>query len=63
MEVRNLSVPLRVVKKVFLNVGRYIFSIELVVIDMPHDPRRPIIFGRTFLNYVNAKIDCKEKSK
>jgi hypothetical protein len=36
--------------------------IELVVIDMLHDNVCPIIFGRTFLNQVNAKIDCKEET-
>jgi hypothetical protein len=56
----TLSVPLGIVKNVYLNVGSYTFSIELVVMDMLHDPLCPIIFGRTFLNYVIAKTDCKE---
>jgi hypothetical protein len=29
---------------------------------MPHDHICPIIFGRTLLNHVNAKIVCKEET-
>jgi hypothetical protein len=45
---------------VYLSVSPYTFSIELVVMVMPHDSLYPIIFGRAFFNHVNAKIDCKE---
>jgi hypothetical protein len=45
---------------VYLSVSPYTFSIELVVMVMPHDSLYPIIFGRAFFNNVNAEIDCKE---
>jgi hypothetical protein len=62
MADRTLSLPLVIVKNVYLNVGPYTFVIELVVIDMPPDPLCPNIFGRTLLNHLNAQIDSKDET-
>jgi hypothetical protein len=44
----NLSIPLEKVKNVYWNVAPYTFPIELVVIDMPHDPLCPISLEEHF---------------
>ena len=35
---------------------------DFLVLGSPHDDFCPIIFGRPFLNTVEAKIDCKEQT-
>ena len=59
---RTLRIPIGIVKNVYLHVGPHAFPIELVVMDMPHDPFCPIIFGRTFLNSAGVIIDCKQET-
>ena len=40
--------------------GKVKYPIDFLVLGSPQDDFCPIIFGRPFLNTVNAKIDCKK---
>ena len=40
--------------------GKVKYPTDFLVLDSPQDDFCPIIFGRPFLNTVNAKIDCKK---
>jgi hypothetical protein len=33
-----------------------------VIVDMPSDNKCPIIFGRSFVNTIGAKIDCSQET-
>ena len=37
-------------------------STDFLVLGSPQDEFCPIIFGRPFLNAVNAKIDCEKQT-
>ena len=41
--------------------GKVKYPTDFVVLTTPQDEFCPIIFGRPFLNTVNAKIDCKKQ--
>ena len=40
--------------------GKIKYPTDFLVLDSPQDDFRPIIFGRPFLNTLNAKIDCEK---
>ena len=40
--------------------GKVKYPTDFLVLGSPQDSFCPIIFGRPFLNTVNAKIDCKK---
>ena len=40
--------------------GKVKYSADFLVLASPQDDFCPIIFGRPFLNIVNARIDCKK---
>ena len=42
--------------------GKIKYPIEFLVLGSPQDNFCPIIFGRPFLNTVNAKIDCEKQT-
>nr|GEW38583.1 reverse transcriptase domain-containing protein [Tanacetum cinerariifolium] len=46
-----------VVKDVFVNVGKFYFPTDFVVVDFEADPRVPLILGRSFLKTGCALID------
>ena len=40
--------------------GKTKYPADFLVLSSPQDDFSPIVFGRPFLNTVNAKIDCKK---
>ena len=42
--------------------GKIKYPTDFLVLDSPQDDFCPIIFGRPFLNTVNAKIDCEKQT-
>ena len=40
--------------------GKIKYPTDFLVLSSPQDDIYPIIFGRSFLNTVNAKIDCEK---
>ena len=41
--------------------GKIKYPTDFLVLGSPQDNFCPIIFGRPFLNIVNAKIDCEKE--
>ncbi|GJT69533.1 reverse transcriptase domain-containing protein [Tanacetum coccineum] len=50
----------RVVRNVFVKVGKFYFPADFVVLDFIADPRVPLILGRPFLRTAHALIDVYE---
>ena len=49
-----------IVRYVEVLCGKVKYPADFLVLGSPQDDFCPIIFGRPFLNTVNAKIDCKK---
>ena len=58
---RDTITPLGIVRDVEVLCGKIKYPTDFLVLGSPKDDFCPIIFGRPFLNTVNAKIDCEKK--
>ena len=59
---RDIISPIGVVRDVDVLCGKIKYPTDFLVLGSPQDYFRPIIFGRPFLNTINAKIDCEKQS-
>ena len=57
---RDTISPIGIVRDVEVLCGKIKYPTNFIVLGTPQDDFCPIIFGRPFLNIVNAKIDCKK---
>jgi hypothetical protein len=58
---RDTISPLGIVRDVEFLCGKIKYPTNFLVLGSPQDDFCPIIFGRPFLNTVNAKIDCTKE--
>ena len=56
---RETIKPFGIVRDVEVLCGEVKYPADFLVLGSPQDSFCPIIFGRPFLNTVNASIDCK----
>ena len=56
---RDTISPIGIVRDVEVLCGKIKYPTDFLVLGSPQDSFCPIIFGRPFLNTVNATIDCK----
>ncbi|GJU38013.1 putative reverse transcriptase domain-containing protein [Tanacetum coccineum] len=54
---RTIKYPKGVADNVLVGIGKFIFPVDFVVLDMPEDVKVPFILGRPFLSTAHAKID------
>src|SRR3982750_1523971 len=54
--------PIGIVRDVEVLCGKIKYPTIFLVLGSPQDDFCPIIFGRPFLNTINAKIDCKKQT-
>nr|GFA52930.1 reverse transcriptase domain-containing protein [Tanacetum cinerariifolium] len=54
---RSISRPIGVAEDVFVNVGKFHFPTDFVVVDFDADPRVPLILRRSFLKFGRDLID------
>nr|GEV31036.1 reverse transcriptase domain-containing protein [Tanacetum cinerariifolium] len=54
---RAICTSARIVRDVFVSVGKFTFSTDFVIVDYESDPRVPLILGRPFLRTARALID------
>ena len=59
---RDTISPIGIVRDVEVLCGKIKYLTDFLVLGSPQDDFCPIIFGRPFLNTVNAKIDCKKQT-
>ena len=59
---RDTISPVGIVRDVEVVCGKVKYPADFLVLGSPQDDFCPIIFGRPFLNTVNAKIDYERKT-
>ena len=57
---RDTISPMGIVTDVEVLCGKVEYPADFLVLGSPQDSFCPIIFGRPFLNTVNARIDCEK---
>ncbi|GKB30397.1 reverse transcriptase domain-containing protein [Tanacetum coccineum] len=59
---RSVAYPVGIDKDVFVQVDKFTFPVNFVVIDYDVDPRVPLILGRPFLRTAHALVDHGDES-
>ncbi|GJY12952.1 reverse transcriptase domain-containing protein [Tanacetum coccineum] len=54
---RSVAYPVGIAEDVFMQVGKFTFPADFVVVDYDVDPHVPLILGRPFLRTVHALVD------
>ncbi|GJS30511.1 hypothetical protein Tco_0491131 [Tanacetum coccineum] len=54
---RTVKYPKGIAKNVLLGIGKFVFPVDFIILDMPEDIKVPLILGRLFLSTACAKID------
>ena len=62
LDNRDTISPIGIVRDVDVLCGKIKYSTDFLVLGSPQDDFFPIVFGRSFLNTVNAKIDCEKET-
>ncbi|GKC17489.1 hypothetical protein Tco_1014271 [Tanacetum coccineum] len=58
---RTVKYPKGITKNVLVGIGKFIFPIDFIILDMPEDIKVPLILGRPFLSTARAKIDVYKR--
>ena len=56
----TMAQPEGILEDVLIKVGKFIFPVDFVVIDMEEDKQVPLLLGRPFLATGAALIDVKK---
>ncbi|GJZ83187.1 retrovirus-related pol polyprotein from transposon TNT 1-94 [Tanacetum coccineum] len=54
---RTIKHPRGIAENVLVRIGKFIFTIDFVILDIPEDDNVYLILGRPFLSTAHAKID------
>ncbi|GKC89297.1 putative reverse transcriptase domain-containing protein, partial [Tanacetum coccineum] len=54
---RTIKQPMGIVENVPVKIGKFIFLIDFIILDIPEDDDVPLILRRPFLSTAHAKID------
>ncbi|GKB65170.1 putative reverse transcriptase domain-containing protein, partial [Tanacetum coccineum] len=55
---RTVKHPKCIAENVLVGICKFVFPIDLIILDMPEDVKVPLILERPFLSTANAKIDA-----
>ncbi|GKA37013.1 reverse transcriptase domain-containing protein, partial [Tanacetum coccineum] len=61
LATRTVAYPAGIAEGVFVQVGKFTFPADFVVVDYEVDPRVPLILGRPFLRTAHALVDVHVK--
>ena len=61
MADKTLAQPEGILEDMLIKVGKFIFPVDFVVIDIEEDKQVPLLLGRSFLATGAALIDVKKK--
>ena len=61
MANRTMAHPEGILENVLIKVGKFIFHVDFVVMDMEEDTQVPLLLGRPFLATGAALIDVKKR--
>ncbi|GKB30635.1 zinc finger, CCHC-type containing protein, partial [Tanacetum coccineum] len=54
---RTVKHPKGIVENVLVGIGKFIFPVDFIILDMPEDVKVPLIFERPFLSTAHTKIN------
>ncbi|GJW20156.1 hypothetical protein Tco_0030778 [Tanacetum coccineum] len=54
---KTVKYPKGIAKNVLVGIGKFVFPVDFIILDMPEDIKVPLILGRPFLSTAHAKID------
>ncbi|GKB75707.1 DNA-directed DNA polymerase, partial [Tanacetum coccineum] len=54
---RTIKQPRGIAENVLVRIGKFIFPIDFIILDIPEDDNAPLILGRPFLSTAHSKID------
>ncbi|GJT73041.1 hypothetical protein Tco_1032327 [Tanacetum coccineum] len=54
---RTMKYPKGIAKNVLVGIGKFVFPVDFIILDMPEDIKVPLILERLFLSTARAKID------
>ncbi|GKE21983.1 hypothetical protein Tco_1433495 [Tanacetum coccineum] len=54
---RTIKQPRGIAENVLVRIGKFIFPIDFILLDIPEDNDVPLILGRPFLSTAHSKID------
>ncbi|GJZ41221.1 hypothetical protein Tco_0588107 [Tanacetum coccineum] len=54
---RTVKHPKGIAENVLVGIGKFVFPIDFIILDIPEDVKVPLILGRPFLSTAHAKID------
>ncbi|GKB01681.1 DNA-directed DNA polymerase, partial [Tanacetum coccineum] len=59
VELADMTVkyPKGIAENVLVGIGKFVFPVDFIILDMPKDVKVPLIPGRPFLSTAHAKID------
>ncbi|KAL7600940.1 hypothetical protein Lser_V15G25757 [Lactuca serriola] len=60
MANRSVNHPRGIVEDILVKIGKFVFPVDFVVMDMKEDVNVPIILGRPLLNTTRALVDVRE---
>nr|GEU93622.1 hypothetical protein [Tanacetum cinerariifolium] len=57
----TVKYPKGIAKNVLVRIGKFIFPVDFIILDMPEDIKVPLILGRPFMSTTQAKIDVYKR--
>ncbi|GJW48718.1 hypothetical protein Tco_0080364 [Tanacetum coccineum] len=58
---RTVKYPKGIAKNVLVGIGKFVFPVDFIILDMPEDIKVPLILRRPFLSTARAKIDVYKR--
>ncbi|GJX73359.1 hypothetical protein Tco_0311954 [Tanacetum coccineum] len=59
---RTVKYPKGIAENVLVGIGKFVFLVDFIILDMPEDIKVPLILRRPFLSTARAKIDVFKKN-
>ncbi|GJT81997.1 hypothetical protein Tco_1056339 [Tanacetum coccineum] len=58
---KTVKYPKGIAENVLVSIGKFVFPVDFIILDMPEDIKVPLILRRPFLSTVRAKIDVYKR--
>ncbi|GJU01922.1 putative reverse transcriptase domain-containing protein [Tanacetum coccineum] len=58
---RTVKYPKRIAKNVLVGIGKFVFPVDFIILDIPKDIKVPLILERPFLSTTHAKINVYKR--
>ncbi|GJR03898.1 putative reverse transcriptase domain-containing protein [Tanacetum coccineum] len=58
---RTVKYPKGIAENILVGIGKFVFLVDFIILDMPEDIKVPLILGRPFLSTARAKIDVYKR--